>query len=182
MFDLKTKNAKIVDGTGLKPFYGEIAIIDNTIVERGKSLGAAKNYYDAEGLVLCPGFIDVHTHYDAQLTWDPSASPSLDLGVTTAIIGNCGFTIAPCKPIHRELNIKNLTKVEGMSYNTLKEGIDWGYESYDEYLSLLQNKTQRNFQGLINQLNQYNLQYYHSLLQKEKKLQYTNLLGHCYNA
>ena len=140
MFDLKIKNAKIVDGTGLKPFHGDIAIIGNTIVERGKSLGVAKNYYDAEGLVLCPGFIDVHTHYDAQLTWDPSASPSLDLGVTTAIIGNCGFTIAPCKPNHRELNIKNLTKVEGMPYNTLKEGIDWSYESYHEYLSLLQNK------------------------------------------
>ena len=140
MFDLKIKNAKIVDGTGLKPFYGDIAIIGNTIVERGKNLGVAKDYYDAEGLVLCPGFIDVHTHYDAQLTWDPSASPSLDLGVTTAIIGNCGFTIAPCKPNHRELNIKNLTKVEGMPYNTLKEGIDWGYESYHEYLSLLQNK------------------------------------------
>ena len=140
MFDLKIKNAKIIDGTGLKPFHGDIAIIGNTIVERGKSLGVAKNYYDAEGLVLCPGFIDVHTHYDAQLTWDPSASPSLDLGVTTAIIGNCGFTIAPCKPNHRELNIKNLTKVEGMPYNTLKKGIDWGYESYHEYLALLQSK------------------------------------------
>ncbi len=140
MFDLKIKNAKIIDGTGLKNFHGDIAIIGNTIVERGKNLGPAKDNYDAEGLVLCPGFIDVHTHYDAQLTWDPSASPSLGLGVTTAIIGNCGFTIAPCKPEHRELNIKNLTKVEGMPYNTLKEGIDWGYESYHEYLSLLENK------------------------------------------
>ncbi len=140
MYDLKIKNAKIVDGTGLKSFYGDLAVIDGTIVERGKNLGAAKEYYDAEGLVLCPGFIDVHTHYDAQLTWDASASPSLDLGVTTAIIGNCGFTIAPCKAEDRELNIKNLTKVEGMPYNTLKKGIDWNYESYDEYLSLLESK------------------------------------------
>ena len=140
MYDLKITNAKIVDGTGLKAFHGDIGIIDGIIVERGKNLGSAKECYDAEGLVLCPGFIDVHTHYDAQLTWDATASPSLDLGVTTAIIGNCGFTIAPCKPKHRELNIKNLTKVEGMPYNTLKKGIDWNYESYHEYLSLLESK------------------------------------------
>ena len=140
MYDLKIKNAKIVDGTGLKAFQGDIGVIDDIIVERGKSLGSAKECYDAEGLVLCPGFIDVHTHYDAQLTWDATASPSLDLGITTAIIGNCGFTIAPCKPEHRELNIKNLTKVEGMPYNTLKKGIDWNYESYHEYLSLLESK------------------------------------------
>ena len=140
MYDLKIKNAKIVDGTGLKAFHGDIGVIDGIIVERGKNLGSAKECYDAEGLVLCPGFIDVHTHYDAQLTWDATASPSLDLGVTTAIIGNCGFTIAPCKPEHRELNIKNLTKVEGMPYNTLKKGIDWNYESYHEYLSLLESK------------------------------------------
>ena len=68
MYDLKIKNAKIVDGTGLKSFYGDIAVIDDIIVERGKNLGLAKNCYDAEGLVLCPGFIDVHTHYDAQIT------------------------------------------------------------------------------------------------------------------
>ena len=140
MYDLKITNAKIVDGTGLKAFHSDIGVIDGIIVERGKNLGSAKECYDAEGLVLCPGFIDVHTHYDAQLTWDATASPSLDLGVTTAIIGNCGFTIAPCKPKHRELNIKNLTKVEGMPYNTLKKGIDWNYESYHEYLSLLESK------------------------------------------
>ena len=107
MYDLKIKNATIVDGTGLKRFRGDIGIIGDTIVERGKNLGLAKNTFDAKGFVLSPGFIDVHTHYDAQLTWDPTASPSLDLGVTTAIIGNCGFTIAPCRPEHRELNIKN---------------------------------------------------------------------------
>ena len=110
MYDLKITNAKIVDGTGLNSFYGDIGIIGDTIVDRGKSLGNAKVVYNAHGLVLCPGFIDIHTHYDAQITWDPTASPSLDLGVTTAIIGNCGFTIAPCKPEHRELNIRNLTK------------------------------------------------------------------------
>lgn len=97
MYDLKVKNAQIIDGTGLKAFYGDIGVIGDTIVERGTNLGLAKETYDAKGLTLSPGIIDIHTHYDAQLTWDSSASPSLNLGVTTALIGNCGFTIAPCK-------------------------------------------------------------------------------------
>ena len=140
MYDLKIINATIIDGTGAPRFFGEIGINEKIIVERGKKLGTSKNIFDAEGRILCPGIIDTHTHYDAQLTWDNSASPSLDLGVTTALIGNCGFTIAPCKPEHRDLNMLNLTKVEGMSYNTLKEGIDWSYESYKEYLNLLESK------------------------------------------
>ena len=140
MYDLKIINATIIDGTGAPRFFGEIGINEKIIVERGKKLGTSKNIFDAEGRILCPGIIDTHTHYDAQLTWDNSASPSLDLGVTTALIGNCGFTIAPCKPEHRDLNMLNLTKVEGMSYNTLKEGIDWSYKSYKEYLNLLESK------------------------------------------
>ena len=140
MYDLKVKNAQIIDGTGLKAFYGDIGVIGDTIVERGSNLGLAKETYDAKGLTLSPGIIDIHTHYDAQLTWDPFASPSLNLGVTTALIGNCGFTIAPCKQEHRELNIRNLTKVEGMPYETLKQGIDWSYLTYPEYIKLLENK------------------------------------------
>ena len=140
MYDLKVKNAQIIDGTGLKAFHGDIGVIGDTIVERGSNLGLAKETYDAKGLTLSPGIIDIHTHYDAQLTWDSSAFPSLNLGVTTALIGNCGFTIAPCKPEHRELNIRNLTKVEGMPYETLKKGIDWSYLTYPEYIKLLENK------------------------------------------
>ena len=140
MYDLKIINAKIVDGTGSESFYGEIGIIKDIIVEKGRNIGASKNIFDAKGNTLCPGIIDTHTHYDAQLTWDNLASPSLDLGVTTALIGNCGFTMAPCKPEHRDLNMLNLTKVEGMPYETLKEGIDWRYETYKEYLDLLDKK------------------------------------------
>ena len=140
MYDLKIINARIVDGTGLASFHGEIGIINNLIVDRGVKLGASKNIYNAEGYTLSPGIIDTHTHYDAQLTWDNLASPSLDLGVTTALIGNCGFTLAPCKPEHRDLNMLNLTKVEGMPYETLKEGIDWSYRTYREYLDLLDRK------------------------------------------
>ena len=140
MYDLKIINARIVDGTGLASFHGEIGIINNLIVDRGVKLGASKNIYNAEGYTLSPGIIDTHTHYDAQLTWDNLATPSLDLGVTTALIGNCGFTLAPCKPEHRDLNMLNLTKVEGMPYETLKEGIDWSYRTYREYLDLLDRK------------------------------------------
>ena len=140
MYDLIIQNANIVDGTLKSSFISDIAILDGTIIKRGKNLGKAKEYYDAEGLTLCPGIIDIHTHYDAQLTWDSTASPSLDLGVTTALIGNCGFTLAPCKPEHRDLNMLNLTKVEGMPYETLKKGIDWSYQTYSEYLNLLEKK------------------------------------------
>ena len=140
MYDLIIQNANIVDGTLKSSFISDIAILDGTIIKRGKNLGKAKEYYDAEGLTLCPGIIDIHTHYDAQLTWDPTASPSLELGVTTAVIGNCGFTIAPCRKQDRDLNMKNLTKVEGMSYQTLKKGIDWSYKTYSDYLKLLEGK------------------------------------------
>ncbi len=140
MYDLIIKNANIVDGTLQKPFVSDVAISNDLIVRRGKNLGNAKEYFDAEGLTLCPGIIDIHTHYDAQLTWDPTASPSLELGVTTAIIGNCGFTIAPCRRKDRDLNMQNLTKVEGMPYKALKKGIDWNYNTYAEYLKLLENK------------------------------------------
>ena len=102
MFDLIIKNANIIDGTGLPSFTGDIAVEDGIIVHRGDDLGQAKSVIDAKGLSLVPGFIDSHTHYDAQLTWDPWANPSPKLGVTTIVIGNCGFTIAPCRAEHRE--------------------------------------------------------------------------------
>ena len=127
MYDLIIRNGTIIDGTGNDRYVADIAIKDGKIASVGEINEPADKEIDAEGKLVTPGWVDVHTHYDAQITWDATASPSLDLGVTTAIIGNCGFTIAPCKPEHRELNIKNLTKVEGMPYNTLKEGIDWKY-------------------------------------------------------
>ena len=138
MYDLIIKNANIIDGTGRSAVESDIAIIDDIIVERGKISGSSKKVFDADGLTLCPGIIDTHTHYDAQITWDPSVSPSSELGVTTALIGNCGFTIAPCKEEHRELNMRNLQKVEGMPYETLKKGIDWSYRTYPEYINLLE--------------------------------------------
>ena len=95
---------------------------------------------DAGGLVLAPGIVDIHTHYDAQLTWDPFATPSTSLGVTTVVIGNCGFTIAPCRPADRDLVVRNLTHVEGMSLEALRAGIRWDFESYPEYLDAMERR------------------------------------------
>ena len=87
-----------------------------------------------------PGIIDSHTHFDAQVTWDPTVRPSPALGVTTAVIGNCGFTIAPCRPADRDITMRNLTQVEGMSLDVLRQGIDWGFETFPEYLAQLRRR------------------------------------------
>jgi N-acyl-D-amino-acid deacylase len=91
-------------------------------------------------LALMPGIIDSHTHFDAQITWDPYVRPSPALGVTTAVIGNCGFTIAPCKPVDRELTMRNLTQVEGMSLDVLRQGINWGFETFPQYMAQLRRR------------------------------------------
>ena len=108
------------------------------IVELGEARDSYRESIDADGLALMPGIIDNHTHYDAQLTWDPHASPSPALGVTTAIIGNCGFTLAPCRPADRDLVMRNLTQVEGMSLDVLRKGIKWDFETFAQYLAQLQ--------------------------------------------
>src|SRR4029078_775207 len=95
---------------------------------RGADLGAARETVDAGGLTLAPGIVDIHTHYDAQLTWDPFATPSTALGVTTVVIGNCGFTIAPCRAPDRDLTLRALTHVEGMSLDALRAGVQWDFE------------------------------------------------------
>ena len=94
------------------------------------AVGAGRQRIDADGLALMPGIIDNHTHYDAQITWDPFASPSPALGVTTVVMGNCGFTIAPCRPDDRDLVMRNLTHVEGMSLDALRSGIQWEFETF----------------------------------------------------
>ena len=137
MNDLVIRNALLLDGLGSKPVHGDLAVKDGKISEIGKSL-SGKQVVDAAGLALMPGIIDNHTHYDAQITWDPMVSPSPALGVTTAIIGNCGFTIAPCRPADRELVMKNLTQVEGMSIDVLRQGIRWDFETIPQYFDMLE--------------------------------------------
>ena len=137
MHDLVINDALIYDGLGGAPIHGALAVKDGRIAALGTEVGAAREVVNADGLALMPGIIDTHTHYDAQITWDPLASPSPELGVTTVVMGNCGFTIAPCRPADRDLVMRNLTHVEGMSLDALRSGIDWNFETFPEYLDAL---------------------------------------------
>lgn len=137
MHDLVINNATVYDGLGRAPAHGSVAVKDGRIAAIGESVGAAREIVDADGLALMPGIIDTHTHFDAQITWDPLVNPSPALGVTTVIMGNCGFTIAPCRPPDRDLVMRNLTHVEGMSLDALRSGIDWNFETFPEYLDSL---------------------------------------------
>jgi len=138
--DLVIDNARIIDGLGHPAREGDVAVAGGRIAAVGWNLGTARQRIDAQGLVLAPGIVDIHTHYDAQLTWDPFATPSTALGVTTVVIGNCGFTIAPCRPQHRDIVMRNLTHVEGMSLEAMRAGISWDFESYPEYLRSLERR------------------------------------------
>jgi len=150
MHDLVIRNALLLDGRGAAPANGALAIKDGRIAAIGREVGAARETLDADGLALMPGIIDNHTHYDAQLTWDPSAAPSPALGVTTAIIGNCGFTIAPCRKSDRERIMRNLTQVEGMALDVLREGIRWEFETIAEYFAMLERSgTTLNVAGFV---------------------------------
>ncbi|HKZ06886.1 MAG TPA: amidohydrolase family protein [Methylomirabilota bacterium] len=145
MLDLLITNARLIDGLGRPAREGSLGVRDGRIAglgadRRGADLGPARETVDAGGRVLAPGVVDLHTHYDAQLTWDPFATPSAALGVTTLVIGNCGFTIAPCRPQHRDLVVRNLTHVEGMSLEALRAGINWDFETYPDYLAFLERR------------------------------------------
>ena len=140
MHDLVIDNASVIDGLGGPARPGGVAVADGRIVAVGPDLGPARERVDAGGLTLAPGIVDLHTHYDAQLTWDPAATPSVALGVTTVVIGNCGFTIAPCRPPDRDLTLRALTHVEGMSLEALRAGVRWDFESYPQYLDALERR------------------------------------------
>ena len=141
MHDLVIRNATVVDGLGNPRREGESLAVDGgRIAAMGPDVGRGAEEIDAAGRVLCPGIVDLHTHFDAQLTWDSYATPSVGLGVTTVVAGNCGFTIAPCREEDRDRTLRNLTHVEGMSLDALREGVDWDFETYPEYLSMLERK------------------------------------------
>ncbi|MFL6574122.1 MAG: amidohydrolase family protein, partial [Burkholderiales bacterium] len=138
MLDLLVRGASIIDGTGRPAFQGDVGVLQGKVVEVGEARSAARQVIDGGGLALMPGIVDVHTHYDAQITWDPTLSPSVSLGVTTAIMGNCGFGIAPCPAELRETMVKNLSVVEGMDLGALLEGTRWNFETFGEYLDALE--------------------------------------------
>src|SRR5437773_2288184 len=135
--DLVIRGGFIVDGTGTPGRTGDLAVSGGRIAEVGAVSGRGAREVDADGLVVAPGFIDPHTHYDAQLTWDPSASCTSWHGVTTIVTGNCGFTLAPCRPEDRLTLMKMLEYVEGMSLDAMQKGIRWEFETFREYLDAL---------------------------------------------
>jgi N-acyl-D-aspartate/D-glutamate deacylase len=135
--DLVIRGGLIVDGTGAPGRTGDLAVTGGRIAEVGAVSGRGTREVDARGLVVAPGFIDPHTHYDAQLTWDPSASCTSWHGVTTIVTGNCGFTLAPCRPEDRLTLMKMLEYVEGMSLEAMQKGIQWEFETFREYLDAL---------------------------------------------
>jgi N-acyl-D-aspartate/D-glutamate deacylase len=140
--DLIIRNATLVDGTGAAARLADVAVADGRVVEvadPGGIVGEAEEL-DATGLVLAPGFVDPHTHYDAQLFWDPSASPSALHGVTTVVGGNCGFTLAPLLPGDGDYVRRMMAKVEGMPLAALEQGIEWDWSSFGEYLDRLEGR------------------------------------------
>src|SRR5688572_32197486 len=137
MHDLVIRGATVVDGLGHDPVRADVAVKDGRIAAVGDLGKDAGEVVDAGGLTLMPGIIDLHTHYDAQVTWDPTMSPSPSLGVTTAVMGNCGFGIAPCPAERRDTMVKNLSVVEGMDLDALQAGIRWEFDTFAEYMDLL---------------------------------------------
>ena len=140
MFDLIIKNGSIYDGKGSKPYQADIAISNEKIVEIGDIKSEGKKVIDAEGKIVTPGFVDIHTHYDGQVTWDPYLRPSTYHGVTTVVMGNCGVGFSPCKPDQRNWLIGLMEGVEDIPGTALHEGIDWEWESFPEYLDALEKK------------------------------------------
>jgi N-acyl-D-aspartate/D-glutamate deacylase len=138
MADLVIRGGTVVDGSGAPGRRADVAIADGRIREVGEVRERGAREIDAGGLVVAPGFIDVHTHYDAQYTWDPYATSSVWHAVTTTVIGNCGFAIAPCRPADRDLIMRTLVKVEGMSLAAMRAGITWGFETFPQYLDHLE--------------------------------------------
>jgi len=133
--DLLIRNGTIVDGSGAARYRGDVGIKDGRIIEIGRIRASAERTLDADGLIVAPGFIDGHTHMDAQVAWDPIGSCSCWHGVTTVIMGNCGFALAPCKPEAREWFARCLTAVEDIPTEAMLAGIDWTWESFPEYLA-----------------------------------------------
>src|SRR4051794_17117606 len=136
-FDVVIRDGSVIDGTGAPTRHADVAMRDGRIAAIGEVDGSGEHELDAGGRVVCPGFVDVHTHLDAQAFWGPLLSPSPLHGVTTAIAGNCGFTIAPLSPSTGGYLMPMLAKVEGMPLESLRTGVPWDWSTTSEYLDRL---------------------------------------------
>jgi N-acyl-D-amino-acid deacylase len=141
-YDLKIVNAVIVDGSGEPSFNGSIGIRDGLLTAVGEAPGDAEQTIDAQGHIVAPGFVDIHTHYDAQILWDRMLTISPWHGVTTVVMGNCGFSVAPTRPEHRDMIIRTLENVEGMTVAALQEGLgaEWPFETFPQYLDAIESR------------------------------------------
>jgi N-acyl-D-aspartate/D-glutamate deacylase len=136
-YDLLIKGGTIIDGSGMPRYGGDVGVRDGRIAAIGRLSGEAARTIDADGLVVAPGLVDVHTHYDPQLTFEPLATSSLWHGVTTVVGGNCGFTLAPCRPADRDYMVRLFARVEGMNKEVLDAALPWSWETFPEFLDTL---------------------------------------------
>ena len=140
LHDLVIRNGKIVDGSGKKPFHGDVAIDNGKISAVGIVENPGKKEIDAKGNIVTPGWVDIHTHYDGQVCWDPYLTPSSWHGVTTVVMGNCGVGFAPVKPGDEEFLIQLMEGVEDIPGTALHEGVDWNWETFPEFLDAIEKK------------------------------------------
>jgi len=137
MYDLKIAGGTIVDGSGAERYTGDVGIKDGKIVAVGVAEESATKTIDASGAVVAPGFVDIHTHYDGQISWDEELAPSSIHGVTTCAMGSCGVGFAPVRPTDHEKLVELMEGVEDIPGTALSEGISWGWESFPEYMDVL---------------------------------------------
>ena len=149
MLDLVIRNGRVVDGTGLPLYAADVGIKDGKIVTVGKVIEAAKEEYDAKGQIVAPGFIDPHTHFDAQLLWDGAAKPAIEHGITTIVPGNCSLSLAPLKAEHRMKLVGMFNQIEEMPHKAFEEGVEWNWETFEEFVSRIQKDLTINVAPLV---------------------------------
>ncbi len=147
MFDLVIRNGTVIDGSGAPRRVADVAVQDGKIAAVGDRLGAGRREIDAAGLIVAPGFVDIHTHYDGQATWDPFVTPSSWHGVTTTVFGNCGVGFAPVRPGKSGYLINLMEGVEDIPGTVLSEGVKFDWESFPQYLDALGSMTPRGRRG-----------------------------------